>query len=100
MKSYETLSEAVNDLIKRGFTRDFKICADGIECLILQLRLPPDQFEIIEFYRFDGQTDPSDEAIVYAIQSHTGIKGILINGYGIYSDSISDAMLEKLRVHQ
>ena len=100
MYSYDTLSEAVNDLIKRGFTSDFKICDDGIQCQITEIRLHPENFEIVETYRFEGNTDPADEAVVYAIESNTGIRGILINGYGIYSDSISDSMLAKLKNHQ
>jgi len=100
MNSYSTLSEAVNDLQKRGYTKDFKFCAEGIECAMEELKLHPDHFEIVEFYRFDGMTDPSDESVVYAIESKDHkIKGILINGYGIYTDPISDELLKKLKEH-
>lgn len=100
MKSYTTLSEAVNDLQKRGYTTDFKLCSDGIECPVQEIKLHPDHFEIVESYRFDGMTDPADEAIVYAIESKDGrMKGMLINGYGIYTDSLSDEMLKKLKEH-
>lgn len=99
MKSYDTVSEAVDDLIKRGFTHDFRICSEGIECLMLEIKLHPEHFEIIELYRFEGDSDPADEAVVYGIQSNTGIKGVLVNGFGIYSDSISDAMVKKLKKH-
>ena len=98
MGKYSTLSEAVNDLTKRGYTNDFKLCSDGIECSGLALKLHPENFEIVEIYRFDGMTDPADEAIVYAIESKDGkIKGTLVNGYGIYTDNLSDQMLKKLK---
>jgi hypothetical protein len=42
-------------------------------------------------------TDPANEAILYAISSLKGKKGILINGYGIYSDPITDEMIAKLK---
>ena len=100
MKSYTTLSEAVNDLAKRGFTNEFKFCSDGIECSGLELKLHPEHFEIVEVHHFDGMTDPADEAIVYAIESKDGkTKGVLINGYGIYTDALSDQMLKKLKEH-
>lgn len=100
MRNYNTVSEAVNDLAKRGFTHNFQLCTDGIECAGLELKLHPENFEIIELYHFDGMTDPADEAVVYAIQSITGdIKGVLVNGYGIYTDSLSDQMLKKLKEH-
>ncbi len=98
--SYSTLSEAVNDLTKRGYTNEFKICTDGVECSGLEIMLYPDYFEIMEFYRFEGDTDPADEAVVYAIASKDGAtKGLIVNGYGIYSDKLSDAMLKKLKEH-
>jgi hypothetical protein len=98
MKSYNTLSEAVNDLEKRGFTYDFKLCNDALECPMLELKLHPNDFEIVEHYHFDGMTDPGDEAIVYAIQSLDGkTKGLLISGYGISSDALSTDMLKKLK---
>lgn len=101
MKSYNTLSEAVNDLQKRGYTTDFKLCEDGLESPMDDLKLHPEHFEIVEVYHFDGMTDPADEAIVYAIESKDGkIKGMLINGYGIYTESLSDQMLKKLKGHQ
>lgn len=101
MNNYSTLSEAVNDLQKRGYMTDFKLCSDGLECPMLDLKLHPHDFEITEVHHFDGMTDPADEAIVYAIESKDGkIKGMLINGYGIYTDSLSDSMLKKLKEHR
>ena len=101
MKSYTTLSEAVNDLQKRGYTTDFKLCSDGIECSMSELKLHPEHFEIVEMHHFDGMTDPADESIVYAIESKDGkTKGMLVNGYGIYTESLSDQMLKKLKEHK
>jgi hypothetical protein len=45
---------------------------------------------------YEGNTDPADEATVYGIQSKTGIKGILVTGYGISTDNFSTAILNKL----
>jgi hypothetical protein len=51
----------------------------------------------VETYRFEGNTDPSDEAIVFAIESKNGKKGVLVNGYGISADAMSSDMAIKLR---
>jgi len=50
-------------------------------------------------YRFEGDSDPADEATVYAISSPKyGIKGTLVNGSGIYTDSLTDEMLRTLKI--
>lgn len=49
-------------------------------------------------HRFDVDTDPGDQSVLYAISSNKyNLKGVLVNGYGIYTEPISDEMLEKLR---
>jgi hypothetical protein len=58
----------------------------------------PGEFEIVEVHRFEGDTDPADEAVVYAIQSKHGEKGVLVNAFGVYSDRVSDELIEKLKV--
>src|SRR5689334_1814052 len=98
MHTYDTVSAAVSGLKKRGFALDFNLQEN---CLICQNnKLDPDDFEIVEVYRFEGDTDPSDEAIVYAIESKDGMKGVLVNGYGISADSLSSDMAKKLSMHR
>jgi hypothetical protein len=96
--SYETLLEALNDLARRGYTHNFNIQCDALECKELSLLLKPEDFEIVEFYRFEGNSNPGDEEVVYAIESKNGIKGVMVNAYGVYSDNVSDEILQKLKV--
>ena len=101
MENYDTVSTTLNSLKARGYTRDFNIAFDKLICNETNEYLNPNEFEITEVYRFEGESNPSDEAVVYAIESVSGnIKGVLVNGYGIYSDSISDDMLKKLSMHR
>ena len=100
MHAYDTLSEAMNDLKKRGFTIDFNLSYDFIVCHDTPITLMPGEFEIVEVYRFEGATNPSDSAILYGIESKHGEKGVLVNAYGIYSDPVSDEMVKKLVIHQ
>jgi len=98
-KSYDTVSEAINDLQKRGYTVDFSIMTekDCIVCNKTSTELSPDDFEIDHFYRFEGDTDPGDEMIVYAISSNKyNMKGIVVNAYGTYSDAATSAIVKKL----
>ena len=92
---YETVSEAINQLRKKGFTTDFNLEENCIVCE--HGKFDAEQFEIVDVYRYEGNTDPADEASVYAIESKSGIKGVLVTGYGPSSDSMSTAILTKLK---
>jgi hypothetical protein len=98
MKNYKTLSEATNDLKARGYTLDFNIKADCVECPAQDLRLYPEDFMIDEFHRFEGMSNTDDNSIVYAISSKAGVKGVLVDAYGVYAASLNDDMIRKLRI--
>ena len=91
---YDTVSMAMEELRKQGFTTDFNIegnhlvCSDG--------KFDADNFEVVDVYRYEGDSDPGDEAAVYAIESSSGLKGILVTGYGASADVASAEILEKL----
>lgn len=93
---YSTVSEAVNELKNRGFIVDFNLDENCLVCHTNKFN--PEDFEITEVYRYEGETDPADEATVYGIESANGLKGVLVTSYGAYSESMSDAMLSKLKV--
>jgi hypothetical protein len=94
-----TLSETLKELKATGYTEDFNLKADCIDCRSGQLKIFPSDFHIDKYFRFEGQTDPADEAIVYAISSEKHkVKGVLVNAYGVYSDPLTDEMLAKLNM--
>jgi hypothetical protein len=97
MESYETLSEAISALKEQGYTEDFNLKENCLECIAGRQELLPYEFNIDKSFRFDVDEDPSDQAMLYAISSDMhNMKGLLVNGYGIYSDDVSNEMLEKL----
>jgi len=102
-KYYDTVSEATNDLLKRGYITDFKILVEE-DCLVCNkssTQLSPDEFEIDEVHRFEGDTDPADEMILYAISSlKHDIKGVVINVYGAYVDSATSEIIALLNKHK
>lgn len=98
MKPYESMVDALADLKAQGFTYDFNPKDDCLECAALNLMVTPDDFEVVQVHRFEGMTDPEDQSVLYAITSKNGVKGTLVNGYGIYSDPISDKLMAKLHI--
>ena len=91
---YDTVSKAIEELRKQGYTTDFNIEENSITCS--DGKFSADDFEVVDVYRYEGDTDPADEAAVYAIRSSTGLKGILVTGYGASADAASEEILEKL----
>lgn len=93
---YATVTEALSKLHQQGFTTDFNIKGD---CLIAgEDKFNANEFDIVDTYRYEGNSDPGDEAIVYAIQSKSGVKGTLVTGYGASAEDVSPELMEKLTV--
>ncbi len=100
MDTYDTVVAALSGLKAKGYSLDFNIAFDKIICNENGLCLNPTEFEITEVYRFEGDSNPADEDIVYAIESKDGsIKGSLTSAYGMYADTVSTEMLKKLTIN-
>ncbi len=99
MKSYDTMVEALADLKKKGYTTDFNLAFDKIKCSETGVCLSTNQFEIIDHVRFEGESNPSDESVIYVVESKDGsMKGIIVSAYGMYSEPIAEEMIRKLAV--
>jgi hypothetical protein len=99
MQVYDNLLQAIADLKSKGYTTDFNLGANNIQCQKTGIALHPDEFEIIAHYRFEENTSPDDSSVLYVIQSKDNkLKGTLISAYGIYGDAASDALIQKLKV--
>lgn len=101
MYTYDTVTGAINGLKERGYTRDFNVAFDKLICTNEGTRLDPADFEITEVYRFEGETNPADEDIVYAVEALEGkMKGVISMAYGMYADPVSEQMIKKLSLHR
>ena len=98
MFTYDTMSEAVNGLKQRGYTLDFNLRENFLECR--DEKFNPEEFEITEVYRFEGDSDPADEAVVYAVESKKGVKGVLVSGYGVSAIGLGAEMARKLSMNK
>lgn len=101
MKNFETLVDATNDLMKRGYEANLSLEGDTVDDKSKNIHMSAEDFEIDEFYRFEGQSNPSDMSIVYAISSAKhNLKGVLVNAYGTYANDSSSAIQAKLHHNQ
>jgi hypothetical protein len=72
--------------LEYGFTENFKITARGLTDEMALKFYSPSEVHIPNFHRFEGYSDPQDNAILYWIETSDGRKGILVDAYGAYSD--------------
>lgn len=91
---YATVSEAIEALRKQGFTLDFNLKEN--QFIVGDQAYTANEFEIVDVYRYEGPSDPGDEATVYALASKSGVKGVLVAGYGASSDEASEETLKQL----
>lgn len=97
MKTFDTLSETMAHLQQKGYKVDFNIKAEHLECNALKLKLHPEDFDVDQMHRFEGMSSAGDNSVLYAISSKKGIKGLLVDAYGVYASNTSEAMRKKLR---
>lgn len=96
-----TLSEILDKLKSEGYTVDFNLKSNYLECAENSLQVHPEDFVVDRVFRFEGDSNPEDEAIVYAISSEKhGLKGVLVNSYGTYADDITEELVQALRMKQ
>src|ERR1700744_3133146 len=91
---YATVTEAVEQLKNQGYTLEFSLKDN--HCVAGDQQYPADEFEITDLYRYEGASDPADEATVYALASASGVKGVFVSGYGISADEASEETLKQL----
>lgn len=97
---YETLSSAIESLKKQGYTEDFNLIERGLENKAKKQLFAAKDLHVVEVYRFEGYTNPDDSSVLYVIETSSGEKGILVDAYGVYAESISDELIEKLKIHE
>ena len=86
---YTTVLEALYDLKEKGFTYDFNVHSEDIIA-------NPHEFEVLHVYRYEGDSDPDEESIVYGINSISGEKGVFVAGFSANSDNEAASILAKL----
>ncbi|HET8753280.1 MAG TPA: phosphoribosylpyrophosphate synthetase [Salinimicrobium sp.] len=97
MKKHGTLSEDLNRLrTEEGYTEDFNLLDHTLISKDEREKFLAQDFVVDEVYRFEGISNPGDEAILYAISTSSGQKGVLIDGYDYTSGQISEELVKKL----
>ena len=82
----KTLALCLNKVIKEGYTEDFKVSDNALTSLSDNTKYDPEQVHVVNFFRFEGNSDPADNSILYVIETSDGKKGTLVDAYGPYAE--------------
>ena len=96
-----TMSTLVTKAYKEGFTNDLKINEEGLHTMAEDKFYKPNEVKIVNFYRFEGESDPGDNVILYVMETDDGGKGTLVDGYGAYADeNVSKFIVEVEKIQK
>ena len=99
MRTYNSMLDAIQDLKRKNFKHNFKLNeANEMECLENGKTYSTDQMRILRFFRFEGQSNPSDMSIVFAVICDDGLKGIITSSYGPYADLKLLSFMDKVKI--
>lgn len=81
----KTLTEVMAKMVREGYTENMSIKEGKLYVPSSEKLMEPEEVQITNFYRFEGASNPEDMDILYVIETNTGEKGLLADGYGTYS---------------
>jgi hypothetical protein len=88
---YTTVLEALDDLKEKGFHHDFNLHHEDI-------KTNSHDYSVEHVYRYEGDSDPDEESVVYGIISNSGEKGVFVAGFSANSDNDAAQIIEKLYI--
>jgi hypothetical protein len=100
VNQFDTLTEALIDLHKRDFTYSFNIEEEGARCIETGEVFKPEDITIEEYHRFEGESNPDDMSVVYAVKTKSGLKGTFIDAYGTYSNPHTARFLKRVNFRE
>jgi hypothetical protein len=94
---FNTLSEAIEALKKRGYVANFRINENGLLEAAKGRTFDASEVKLAEFHRFEGMTDPGDSTILYALETSSGLKGTLADSYGAEASELTTEFMKKIK---
>ena len=100
VKTYKTMTDAMQGLKQRGFTANFEFLNNGFRIVDGGKTFSPDQLTIVEHHRFEGVSDPDDLSILYSIEATDGTRGTVADAFGPYANPDLGAFLKTVKMRE
>lgn len=92
------LEKVQANLEKYGYTEQFRVEKGKLMGIESKKSYKPGDVKAVNFYRFEGISDPDDMSILYAIETSDGCKGTLTDAYGNYSDDDTGDFMKQVEI--
>ena len=94
------LEKCMNKLEADGYTDQYRVEKGRLHNLTHNKKYKPADVKAVNFYRFEGITNPDDMSILYAIETSDGRKGTLVDAYGLYSDDETGEFMNQVQINK
>lgn len=94
------LEKCLNKLEDEGYTDQYKVEGGKLIDLTNNKKYKAKDVKAVNFYRFEGISNPDDMSILYAIETSDGRKGTLIDAYGMYSDDETGEFMNQIEINK
>ncbi len=87
---YQALDRVIEELKECGFVERFDVRGGQLRAEDLAIR---------EYQRLEGVSDPDDASIVYALDTRSRAKGLLVDAFGPCVNPEVGRLLETVEIH-
>lgn len=94
------MDKCLHKLETEGYSDQYKVEGGKLIDLTNKKRYRPKDVKAVNFYRFEGISNPDDMSILYAIETSDGRKGTLIDAYGMYSDDEIGEFINQIEINK
>lgn len=94
------MAQSLNKIIQQGYDQNFKATEHGLQSLETSRNYKPEDILVVNYYRYEGISDPSDNSILYVIETTDGAKGTLVDAYGAYSDPLVEKFMKTVKIEE
>jgi hypothetical protein len=91
---------ALEALRAQGFTASFVVKDGALRLADGSRAFRPNEVTVRDYRRFEGTSDPDDMSVVYAIETSDGLRGTLVDAFGVYASPAVTAFMDQVAIER
>lgn len=94
-RDFDSLVDGINALTKKGYTETFITESNKLKGLKCKRMYAAESLKVVQTFRFEGQTNPSDQSELMAVEANDGTKGMIITTYS-YDNNLDPDVIKRI----